>query len=72
MAKKTTPKTRHNQSKLSRLREQFRNQSTMLIVMQNFPDPDAIASAVGLRALANTLDGIQCSLAHGGRVGRSE
>jgi nanoRNase/pAp phosphatase (c-di-AMP/oligoRNAs hydrolase) len=67
-----TPKTRHNQSKLSGLRDQFKNQSTMLIVMQNFPDPDAIASAVGLRTLANTLDGIQCSLAHGGTVGRAE
>lgn len=72
MAKKMTPKMRHNKSKLSRLREQFKNKSTMLIVMQNFPDPDAIASAVGLRTLANTLDGIQCSIAHGGTVGRSE
>jgi nanoRNase/pAp phosphatase (c-di-AMP/oligoRNAs hydrolase) len=72
MAKKMTPKTLHNQSKLSRLREQLENQSTMLIVMQNFPDPDAIASAVGLRTLVNTLDGIQCSLAYGGTLGRAE
>lgn len=67
-----TQKNRHNQSKLSRLREQLKNKRSLLIVMQNFPDPDAIASAVGLRTLVNTLEGIQCSLAHGGTVGRAE
>jgi nanoRNase/pAp phosphatase (c-di-AMP/oligoRNAs hydrolase) len=67
-----TLKTRHNTSKLSRLKEQLKNKRTLLIVMQNFPDPDAIASAAGLRTLVNALDGIQCSLAHGGTVGRAE
>jgi nanoRNase/pAp phosphatase (c-di-AMP/oligoRNAs hydrolase) len=73
MTQKTTRKAEHTMSKLSRLRELLKNKRSMLIVMQNFPDPDAIASAVGLRTLANTLDGIQCSLAHGGgTVGRAE
>jgi nanoRNase/pAp phosphatase (c-di-AMP/oligoRNAs hydrolase) len=40
--------------------------------MQDFPDPDAIASAVALREVANSLAGVQCSLAHGGVVGRAE
>ncbi len=44
----------------------------MLIAIQDNPDPDAIASAVALRKLANTLSNIQCSIAHGGTVGRAE
>lgn len=60
------------QQKLQQLREIFKDHQTMLIVMQDNPDPDAIASAVALRKLANTLAGIQCSLAHGGTVGRAE
>lgn len=45
---------------------------TMLIVMQNNPDPDAIAAAAGLREIANEFHGISCSLAHGGTIGRAE
>ncbi|MHC4287747.1 MAG: DHH family phosphoesterase [Planctomycetota bacterium] len=44
----------------------------MLIAIQDNPDPDAIASALALRRLANTLANIQCSIAHGGTVGRAE
>ena len=44
----------------------------MLIAIQDNPDPDAIASAVALRKLANTRSNIQCSIAHGGTVGRAE
>lgn len=40
--------------------------------MQNFPDPDAIASAAGLRALARSLHGVQSTIVHGGTVGRAE
>jgi nanoRNase/pAp phosphatase (c-di-AMP/oligoRNAs hydrolase) len=40
--------------------------------MQDHPDPDSIAAAVALRKLANTLSNIQCSIAHGGTVGRAE
>ncbi len=44
----------------------------MLIVMQDNPDPDSIASAVALRRLANELGGVRCTIAHGGTVGRAE
>lgn len=44
----------------------------MLIVMQNSPDPDAIAAAAALREIANERAGIACSLTHGGVVGRAE
>ncbi|MDF7806136.1 DHH family phosphoesterase [Pontiellaceae bacterium B12219] len=67
-----TSKALRNASKLSRLKECLQNKRTLLIVMQNFPDPDAIASAVGLRSLVKTFGGIQCSLAHGGTIGRAE
>ena len=50
----------------------LQGKSTMLIVMQDYPDPDAIAAAAGLRELANARAGIQCSIAHGGIVGRAE
>ncbi len=63
---------RHTAGKLKRIAALLQGKSTMLIVMQDYPDPDAIASAAGLRALVNASDGIQCSLAHGGVVGRAE
>lgn len=58
--------------KLSRLYDVFRYNSSLLIVMQNNPDPDSIASAAALRKLANVFNGIQCSIIHGGTIGRSE
>ncbi|MEN8126386.1 MAG: bifunctional oligoribonuclease/PAP phosphatase NrnA [Planctomycetota bacterium] len=59
-------------NKLQQLREIFNDHQTMLIVLQDNPDPDAIASAVALRRLANTLANVQCSIAHGGTVERAE
>jgi nanoRNase/pAp phosphatase (c-di-AMP/oligoRNAs hydrolase) len=59
-------------NKLQQIKEVFKDHKTMLIAMQDNPDPDAIASAVALRKLANTLSNIQCSIAHGGTVGRAE
>ena len=58
--------------KLSRLKEILAGNQSMLIVLQDNPDPDAIATGVGLRELANHLFGISCSLVHGGLVGRAE
>jgi len=60
------------ESKLQQLKAVLENHKTMLIAIQDHPDPDAIASAVALRKLANTLSNIQCSIAHGGTVGRAE
>ena len=45
---------------------------TILIVLQDNPDPDAIASAAALRCLANLTADAQCSIASGGTVGRAE
>lgn len=66
---RTTGKTAE---KLARLREALTGRSALLIVMQDNPDPDSIASAVALRRLANDLGSIRCTIAHGGTVGRAE
>ena len=60
------------ESKLQQIKKVLENHKTMLIVMQDNPDPDSIAAAVALRKLANTLAGIQCSISSGGTVGRAE
>lgn len=58
--------------KVEQLRQILENHSTMLIVMQDNPDPDSIAAAMALKKLANSLADVQCSIAHGGTVGRAE
>jgi nanoRNase/pAp phosphatase (c-di-AMP/oligoRNAs hydrolase) len=62
-------KTTH---KVERLLSLLRGKTSMLIVMQDYPDPDAIAAGTALRELANTKAEVQCSFAHGGTVGRAE
>lgn len=59
-------------AKVQQLKQVLQNHTTMLIVMQDHPDPDSIAAACALRKLANTLADVQCSIAHGGTVGRAE
>jgi nanoRNase/pAp phosphatase (c-di-AMP/oligoRNAs hydrolase) len=58
--------------KVDRLFAVLHGNTSMLIVLQDYPDPDAIASAAALRSLSNDLAGIHCSIAHGGVVGRAE
>jgi len=58
--------------KLADLRALLAGKATMVIVLQDDPDPDALGSAAALRKLANTLAGVSCSLACGGTVGRAE
>jgi nanoRNase/pAp phosphatase (c-di-AMP/oligoRNAs hydrolase) len=62
-----TPATR-----LARLLSLLDGAKTMLIVVQNNPDPDALAAAAALREIANQSLGISCSVAHSGEVGRAE
>jgi nanoRNase/pAp phosphatase (c-di-AMP/oligoRNAs hydrolase) len=62
-------KTRLKFPKLVKL---FQEKTSLLIVMQDNPDPDSIAAAVALRKIANSAAGLKCSIAHGGTVGRSE
>jgi len=61
-----------SRKRVEKLKEILRGKPTLLIVLQDFPDPDAIGSAAALRELANKLTGTQCSIAHGGVVGRGE
>lgn len=65
-------KQTQTQSKLRKFEQTLKGPDTLLIVMQDNPDPDSIAAAVALRKLANVLAGIKCAIAHGGTVGRAE
>ncbi len=58
--------------KLKQLYDTLNHSATMLIVLQDNPDPDALGSAVALRKLANHLCDIQCSITHSGIIGRAE
>ncbi len=59
-------------SKLQRLTELFVGKTSLLIAMQDTPDPDSLAAAVALRRLAKGLGNAQCSIVCGGTVGRAE
>jgi nanoRNase/pAp phosphatase (c-di-AMP/oligoRNAs hydrolase) len=52
--------------------DSLRDKHSLLIVMQDHPDPDGIAGAAALRRIANVSGRVQCSIAYGGKVGRSE
>ena len=67
MARVVTSATR-----LARLSSILDGAKTMLIVVQNNPDPDALAAAAALREIAKHIHGIACSVAHSGAVGRAE
>lgn len=61
-----------SKQKVNQLRDVLQTHKTMLIVMQDNPDPDSLASAAALRRLSNTLAEMQCSIASGGVIGRGE
>jgi nanoRNase/pAp phosphatase (c-di-AMP/oligoRNAs hydrolase) len=58
--------------KLEKLLELLRPKKSLLIVMQDNPDPDAIAAAAALRRIANVAGEVSCSITYGGIIGRSE
>jgi len=58
--------------KLQKLLGLLRGRRNMLILVQDHPDPDAIASAVALREVAHLQPDLNCSIATGGGVGRAE
>lgn len=66
---KVLPKTRKKAGSLVGL---LKEAKSLLIVMQNNPDPDSLASAMGLRKIANSQTEAQCTIASGGTVGRAE
>ncbi len=59
-------------NRLTKLGQMLTGKGSMLIVMQDSPDPDAIASAVALRVLANACCEVACSLVYAGPIGRAE
>jgi nanoRNase/pAp phosphatase (c-di-AMP/oligoRNAs hydrolase) len=67
MTRAMTPEDR-----LERLSAVLAGARSMLIIVQNTPDPDAIAAAAALRELANERHEIACSVAHSGAVLRAE
>lgn len=50
----------------------FKKSQSVLIVMQDNPDPDSVAAALGLRKIANSQSEAQCTLTYGGAIGRAE
>lgn len=58
--------------KPDKLKPLLRDAGHLWIVMQDYPDPDAIASAAALRELARQRFGLGCTLVCGGVVGRVE
>ena len=67
MSPTKTPATR-----LARLSSVLDGARSMLIIVQNTPDPDAIAAAAALRELANERHEIACSIGYAGGVWRAE
>jgi nanoRNase/pAp phosphatase (c-di-AMP/oligoRNAs hydrolase) len=66
------PATEKNSEKIRKLQEALDGARSLLVVLQDHPDPDAIAAGVGLRAVVHHLTDIQCTFVHGGTVGRGE
>jgi nanoRNase/pAp phosphatase (c-di-AMP/oligoRNAs hydrolase) len=62
-----TPATR-----LQQLSSVLDGARSMLITVQNTPDPDAIAAAAALREIANQRHEIACSIGHSGAIWRAE
>jgi nanoRNase/pAp phosphatase (c-di-AMP/oligoRNAs hydrolase) len=63
---------RKTRKKVGSLVGLLKEAKSVLIVMQDNPDPDSIASALGLRKIANSQNEAQCTIASGGTVGRAE
>jgi len=58
--------------KVSQLLEFMQDKHNLLIVLQDNPDPDAIASATALRCLCKERNHISSTITYGGIIGRSE
>ncbi|MBC8184004.1 DHH family phosphoesterase, partial [candidate division KSB1 bacterium] len=59
-------------NKLKELDKTLNNSRTLLILMHDYPDPDAIASAMILSFLAQKRQGIKTRIAYGGVITRAE
>ncbi len=65
-------KEEKNSHKLDQIKELLKDKKYLLIVMQDYPDPDALASAAALRELVRHYSDIQCTITSGGIIGRAE
>ena len=63
---------KQTEPKCERLLAVLRGRKTLLIVLQDYPDPDAIAAAAALRELARSVAEVTTTIACGGFVGRAE
>lgn len=63
---------RKNAARLKRIMDVMSGRKSMLIVLQDFPDPDAVAAAAALKELSRMAGIMTVSIACGGVVGRSE
>ena len=59
-------------AKVKQLRELLAGKRMALIILQDNPDPDAIGSAMGLKALLGKVGEIRTTIAYGGEIGRAE
>ena len=66
---KGSTKSAQRLAKLIPMLEQAKN---LLIVMQDYPDPDAVAAGAALRQLGNVFGNVPCTFTHGGGIGRAE
>ena len=60
------------QPKLARLLKLVEGKQTLLAQTHDFPDPDTIASAMGLGWLLGELCGLDATIGYGGIIGRAE
>ena len=67
-----TAKRKAIHKKLSGLKAALEGKCRLLIVLQDSPDPDALASAAALKVLVNHLANIPGSITHRGEIGRGE
>ncbi|MFO7900930.1 MAG: DHH family phosphoesterase [Planctomycetota bacterium] len=67
MARKPSTK-----KQLGKLKKLAKGRKRALILLQDNPDPDAIASAAGLKLLLREIADCDTSIAHAGIIGRSE
>lgn len=58
--------------KLDDLRKLARDKQTLLAQTHDYPDPDTIASALGLGWLLGELEGVTTTIGYGGIIGRAE
>jgi len=68
----TAKREQETRQKLERLRSVLEGRKALLIVLQDFPDPDALGAAAALRELARGFGDTTTTIACGGFVGRAE